>query len=40
LDSGLGSVIPETLLKKQISVVLHSDWFTVQLKMQTKKCRW
>ncbi|MEZ8084490.1 PAS domain-containing protein [Vibrio sp. 1S139] len=25
LDSGLGSVIPETLLKKQISVVLHSD---------------
>ncbi len=26
LDSGLGSVIPETLLKKQISVVLHGDW--------------
>ncbi|WP_086050474.1 PAS domain-containing protein [Vibrio syngnathi] len=25
LDSGLGSMIPETLLKKQISVVLHSD---------------
>lgn len=25
LDSGYGSVIPETLLKKQISVVLHND---------------
>ncbi|MGF1752641.1 helix-turn-helix transcriptional regulator [Vibrio makurazakiensis] len=25
LDSGYGSVIPKTLLKKQVSVVLHSD---------------
>jgi hypothetical protein len=25
LDSGLGSVIPESLLNRQISVVLHSE---------------